>query len=320
MRPSLVRGQPALEAVSAGGLGARCDALLREGSEHTALFALRPCADLPAQSLGTVVASWSRAPLEPGAEPSTDGGAEGSGTEPAAALAPERSARLASPAAAALPLPPREALPFAPPASSTEAALPAVAVEPVEFDLALTVPSEGRLGALLQLQLSITNRTDALHTFRLSFSENEAFLFSGFKLQQFQLPPGFGHTAKFNLVPILSGPAQLPPLRLLCTRPATVCRAASRAKPPLRPARECPQAPRPMQSCSTQRRAALSLWPRVASSATRELYFHQYSDVMERCDACVKHLIGFQIYRAPLDLETDVYRVRYAKNTSRPNI
>jgi hypothetical protein len=37
---------------------------------------------------------------------------------------------------------------------------------------------------------------------RLSFSENESFLFCGYKLLHFQLPPGFSHAVTFNLVPV----------------------------------------------------------------------------------------------------------------------
>mmetsp|Transcript_21643 Transcript_21643/g.32198 ORF Transcript_21643/g.32198 Transcript_21643/m.32198 type:complete len:80 (+) Transcript_21643:3-242(+) len=52
---------------------------------------------------------------------------------------------------------------------------------------------------------------------RSSFSENEAFLFCGFKLFNFQLPPNHSHLVEFNLLPILTGAVQLPPVRLTCT-------------------------------------------------------------------------------------------------------
>jgi hypothetical protein len=62
----------------------------------------------------------------------------------------------------------------------------------------------------------VSNRTQQLHSFRLSGAESEAFLFCGYKLHQFALPPGASHTATFNMVPIAPGDVQLPPLRLFC--------------------------------------------------------------------------------------------------------
>ena len=51
---------------------------------------------------------------------------------------------------------------------------------------------------------------------RLTFTENDAFLFSGFKKHNFQLPPFFSHVTTFNLVPVMTGSVLLPPVRLVC--------------------------------------------------------------------------------------------------------
>jgi len=75
---------------------------------------------------------------------------------------------------------------------------------------------EATLGMPLSVRLHVANRTRQLHSFRFSMAENEAFLFCGFKLHHFTLPPGASHTATFNLFPIAPGAVQLPPLRLLC--------------------------------------------------------------------------------------------------------
>lgn len=40
--------------------------------------------------------------------------------------------------------------------------------------------------------------------------------FAGFKLFNFQLPPNHSRLVEFSLLPILTGPVQLPPLRLTC--------------------------------------------------------------------------------------------------------
>lgn len=65
----------------------------------------------------------------------------------------------------------------------------------MEFGVSIDCPAEGELGSQLTLRLCVTNHTRALHSFRLSFSENDAFLFSGYKLHNFQLPPDFSHSA-----------------------------------------------------------------------------------------------------------------------------
>ena len=57
-------------------------------------------------------------------------------------------------------------------------------------------------------------QTSELRALRLSFSENDAFLFSGLKLFHFRLPPGFSHTLAFNLLPIRTGRVPLPTPRL----------------------------------------------------------------------------------------------------------
>ena len=95
-------------------------------------------------------------------------------------------------------------------------ALPAVDVRAIDFGIEWGLPSEGELGGMLTMTLRLVNHATTLRTLRLSFSENDAFLFCGMKLYHFQLPPGFSHTLTFNLVPIKSGAVQLPMPRLLC--------------------------------------------------------------------------------------------------------
>ena len=95
-------------------------------------------------------------------------------------------------------------------------ALPAVDVRAIDFAIEWGLPSEGELGGMLTMTLRLVNHATTLRTLRLSFSENDAFLFCGMKLYHFQLPPGFSHTLTFNLVPIKSGAVQLPMPRLLC--------------------------------------------------------------------------------------------------------
>jgi hypothetical protein len=53
----------------------------------------------------------------------------------------------------------------------------------------------------------------------LSFSDNEAFLFAGFKHCTVRLPPSAKHSLTYNLMPISSGHVPLPPLHV-AARPA----------------------------------------------------------------------------------------------------
>ena len=65
------------------------------------------------------------------------------------------------------------------------------------------------------MRLRVCNQTAELRALRLSFSENDAFLFCGLKLFHFRLPPRFAHTLAFNLLPIKTGAVMLPTPKLL---------------------------------------------------------------------------------------------------------
>lgn len=49
----------------------------------------------------------------------------------------------------------------------------------------------------------------------LSFSDNEAFLFAGYKHCTTRLPPSGLHTLTYNLNPICAGHVSLPPLQVV---------------------------------------------------------------------------------------------------------
>jgi len=95
--------------------------------------------------------------------------------------------------------------------------LPPSYVRPADFDVWRELPTDGTLGQLLRLRVHVTNRASTLRQLRLSFAENDAFLFCGFKLYHFQLPPKHEKDVDFALLPIVSGSVQLPPVRLTCT-------------------------------------------------------------------------------------------------------
>ena len=160
------------------------DEVLNIDDERSSLFTLRPMCDGSRLNLGTVYAQWSRAP--PSDAASGGASADGSGSVDSPLVCEWRE-----------------------PA-------PAVDVRCEDFELEVELPSEGALGQMLPLRLRVKNQTRTLHALRLSFAENEAFLFCGFKLYHFQLPPGYVHTVTFNLIPIQAGAMPLPPLRLFC--------------------------------------------------------------------------------------------------------
>ena len=206
-----------LEPSTAGHVDAG-SAELRTGGEYTAVFTFLPEVQATAASLGTLHASWSRVEhdattVQP--EPAA-AAAEAAAAMPPAAAAAEVAADPADPADPAEP-PPAPPPPLAsPPASELSSALPPTDVRGGDFDVSMELPSEGALGSLLRLHLRVKNNTTKLHTLRLSFTENESFLFCGYKLFNFSLPPGFSHAVSFNLVPVLTGSVSLPPVRLLC--------------------------------------------------------------------------------------------------------
>lgn len=53
----------------------------------------------------------------------------------------------------------------------------------------------------------------------LSFTDNEAFLFAGFKLCTVRLPPGARRQLTYNLMPISAGHVPLPPLHVVARAP-----------------------------------------------------------------------------------------------------
>ena len=93
--------------------------------------------------------------------------------------------------------------------------LPPLPVRAASLGLSWGLPCEGTLGEVLTLTLRVVNASKELKALRLSYSENDAFLFCGLKLFHFRLPPSFSHTLTFNLVPIRSGAVPLPLPRLL---------------------------------------------------------------------------------------------------------
>ena len=92
---------------------------------------------------------------------------------------------------------------------------PPLPVRAASLGLSWGLPCEGTLGEVLTLTLRVVNASKELKALRLSYSENDAFLFCGLKLFHFRLPPSFSHTLTFNLVPIRSGAVPLPLPRLL---------------------------------------------------------------------------------------------------------
>ena len=108
------------------------------------------------------------------------------------------------------------------------------------FGLSLELPTEGRLGELLTLRLCVANHTKELRALKLTFSENEAFLFCGLKLFHFRLPPFFRHSLSFNLVPIRVGEVCLPTPKLFCVATgAEVVDSAPQHHVFVRPNEEC---------------------------------------------------------------------------------
>ena len=90
----------------------------------------------------------------------------------------------------------------------------------------------GSLGTTIPLRLHAHNDTTRVRDVRLSFAENEAFLFAGYKLHTLKLPPGYSQTVTFNLVPIqartITTNACLDPLP-----------SSAPSVPPLSPSRTC---------------------------------------------------------------------------------
>jgi len=102
------------------------------------------------------------------------------------------------------------------PAAEVTCELPRVNVTEDDFAMWLDPPTEGTVGQLLTLKLRAQNRTSKVHTLLLKFCENDAFLFCGYKLLNFSLPPAFAQTVTFSLIPIQAGAVLLPPVRLKC--------------------------------------------------------------------------------------------------------
>ena len=111
--------------------------------------------------------------------------------------------------------------------------LPPLTVRSKAFGLEWELPSSGRMGALLTMRMTVVNLTSELRALRLSFSENDAFLFCGLKLFHFRLPPAFSQVLSFNLVPVKTGAAPLgasvsAPSRGRCQRQQLQTRLGSR--------------------------------------------------------------------------------------------
>ncbi|KAL1512089.1 hypothetical protein AB1Y20_005361 [Prymnesium parvum] len=170
-------GDPLLAAEGNASIDTKGVVLGTDG-EYSALFAFRSTCSVSNASLGTICTSWTRMQV---------GAAESGG-----------KTKEATPSEMMTPLPEQD-------------------VRPADFEITRDLPTGGTLGQLLRLRVRITNRATTLRMLRLSFSENEAFLFCGFKLFNFQLPPNHSHLVEFNLLPILTGAVQLPPVRLTCT-------------------------------------------------------------------------------------------------------
>jgi len=149
---------------------------MRDGSEYSALFCMVPTADVVATSLGTVRVLWSRAPSD-----------ASSPTEPRDGSKSEGGAN-----------------------AEVSTALPPVDVRRSDFGLVWQLPTEGSLGEQLTMSVRVTNHTAEPASLKLTFAENDAFLFCGHKLYRFLLPPAFAHTLTFNLVPIRTGAVRLP--------------------------------------------------------------------------------------------------------------
>ena len=96
-----------------------------------------------------------------------------------------------------------------------------MSVRSAQFGITWDVPTEGRVGALLTMRLRVTNHTSELRALKLTFSENDSFLFCGLKLYHFRLPPGFSHCLSFNLVPIKTDATHLPTPKLFDVRGRT---------------------------------------------------------------------------------------------------
>lgn len=198
----------AFEAVPPGVLQVDCaSAVIRQGADFSALLTLSPTVETTRQSLGSIVASWKRGEGD-------DCVTSIESAAPTEALlrnpSPDMQFSLSQSSARHCRSLTSHCI------SETRCPLPEVAVQPCDFEVQLENPSESTLGELFSLRLSVTNHTCQLHSFRLSISENDAFLFCGFKLHHFHLPPSASHHATFNLVPIAPGFVHLPPLQLLC--------------------------------------------------------------------------------------------------------
>ena len=74
-----------------------------------------------------------------------------------------------------------------------------MSVRDAAFDISWELPTEGRVGELLTMRLRVRNQTKQMRAMRLTFSENDAFLFCGLKLFHFRLPPSFSQNFSFNL-------------------------------------------------------------------------------------------------------------------------
>ena len=98
----------------------------------------------------------------------------------------------------------------------TSAPLPALSVRPAAFGVRWELPTEGSVGELLTMRLHVSNHTRELRALRLTYSENDAFLFCGLKLFHVRLPPCFSQSLTFNLVPVKTGAAALPMPKVLC--------------------------------------------------------------------------------------------------------
>ena len=96
-----------------------------------------------------------------------------------------------------------------------------MSVHGAAFGISWELPTEGRIGELLTMRLCVRNNTMEMRAMRLTFSENDAFLFSGLKLYHFRLPPSFTQNLCFNLLPIRTGAVHLPMPKLQCVTTGT---------------------------------------------------------------------------------------------------
>jgi hypothetical protein len=102
--------------------------------------------------------------------------------------------------------------------SETVRSLPALEIAPPELQVELESANEGTLGRPQHLSLLVHNEGTVSRSLRLAFLQNAFFVFSGHKAVSIELPPKFSRRLTFTLVPIKSGEAVLPAVRLWCTQ------------------------------------------------------------------------------------------------------